>query len=96
MRLLCRLMTASHGATDTADAMTDPKPRVTNKTGNAQQTSVVTEDASPTIELIRSGRIDPSINGHKLSELALGTGSDQQDGSAEMWRTLRIVGECSM
>ena len=53
-------MTASHGAADTADAMTDPRPRVTNRIGNAQQTSVVSAEASPITELSRSGRMYPS------------------------------------
>ena len=37
--------------------MTDPKPRATNKIGNAQQTSVVTALVSPTMALTRSRRI---------------------------------------
>lgn len=42
---------------DTADAMTDPRPRVTNRIGNAQHTSVVRADTSPITLLIRSTRI---------------------------------------
>jgi hypothetical protein len=38
-----RLKTASQGAVETADATTDPRPRVTKNIGNAQQTSVVSE-----------------------------------------------------
>jgi hypothetical protein len=40
-----------------SDAMTDPRPRVTNRIGNAQQTSVVTALVSPTTALRRSRRI---------------------------------------
>jgi len=47
-------MTTSHGAAVTADATTDPKPRVTNSIGNAQQTSVVTDVASAVIVVTRS------------------------------------------
>src|SRR5436305_4141036 len=38
-------------------AMTDPRPRVTNRIGNAQHTSVVTALVSPTTALRRSRRI---------------------------------------
>jgi hypothetical protein len=38
-----RLKTASHGAVETAEATTDPRPRVTKNIGNAQQTRVVSE-----------------------------------------------------
>jgi hypothetical protein len=44
------------------DAMTDPRPRVTNKMGNAQQTSVVSAPVSPTRLLTRSVRISPSVS----------------------------------
>src|SRR5687767_14930209 len=54
---LCRLTTVSHGAAVPADAMTDPRPRVTNRIGNAQHTSVVRADTRPTTLLIRSTRI---------------------------------------
>src|SRR5947207_2248267 len=53
-------MAANHGATSTTDAMTDPRPRVTNKIGNAQQTSVVSVVVNPTNVLRRSVRISPS------------------------------------
>jgi hypothetical protein len=39
--------------------MTDPRPRVTNKTGNAQQTSVVSTVVNATIALPRSVRMSP-------------------------------------
>jgi hypothetical protein len=42
-----RLKTASQGAVETADATTDPRPRVTKKIGNAQQTRVVSELTTP-------------------------------------------------
>ena len=39
------------------DAMTDPRPRVTNRIGNAQHTSVVRAVVSPTMLLTRSVRM---------------------------------------
>jgi hypothetical protein len=55
---LCRLTTARAGIAETADETTDPRPRVTNNTGNAQQTSVVIDDASPVSALSRSREIN--------------------------------------
>jgi hypothetical protein len=40
-------MAANHGSVATVDAMTEPRPRLTNKTGNVQQTSVVSDDSKP-------------------------------------------------
>ena len=39
------------------DAVTDPRPRVTKRIGNAQQTSVVRAVVSPTMLLTRSVRM---------------------------------------
>src|SRR5215510_1994483 len=47
------------------DAMTDPSPRLTNSTGNAQQTSVVTAPVSPTRLVRRSVRIFSSFEYRK-------------------------------
>ena len=95
-RVVCRLMTANQGATVTAEATTDPRPRVTKRIGNAQQTSVVIEDASPTTLLTRSVCIVPhSRSGATLRPLtervqsSRTAGSDQKDG-AEEGRTVWI------
>ena len=60
-RFLWRLTSASQGAVEIADATTDPRPRVTKKMGNAQQTSVVTEDANPRNVLARSVCMRPPL-----------------------------------
>src|SRR6188768_407826 len=52
-------MAVNHGAISTTDAMTDPRPRVTNTIGNAQHTSVVSVVVNPTSVLRRSVRISP-------------------------------------
>src|SRR5688500_18090585 len=83
-------MTASQGAADTTEAMTDPRPRVTNRTGNAQQTSVVSDDARPRTVLTRSVRIDPSFWTHAYTSRPGGKDkSDEQNGRAQMRRTVR-------
>jgi hypothetical protein len=50
-------MVINHGATSSVDAMTEPRPRLTNTIGNVQQTSVVRDEASPNIVRMR-GRIE--------------------------------------
>ena len=71
--------------------MTDPRPRVTKKIGNAQQRSVVSVDASPRSEVIRSMRMSPSASTDRVSWRW--NGSDQEDGSAQVRRTLRVIGK---
>jgi len=41
---LCRPITINQGATSSADAMTEPRPRLTKTIGSVQQTSVVSDD----------------------------------------------------
>ena len=82
-RFLCRLMTASHGAVERADATTDPRPRVTKRIGNAQQTSVVNDESSPNRLLARSARIMPPSAKTEIR----GTpkeGSDQENRAEEV------------
>jgi hypothetical protein len=44
-------------AVSMSDAMPDPRPRVTNRIGNAQQTRIVAALVSPTTALRRSRRM---------------------------------------
>jgi hypothetical protein len=52
-------MAISQGAASSVDAMTEPRPRLTNRIGNVQQTSVVNDDASANTVKMR-GRMIPS------------------------------------
>ena len=56
---LWRLIVPSHGAASNADTMTEPKPRLTRRTGNVQQISVVSDDVRPRRLTIRSRMIPP-------------------------------------
>src|SRR5437764_10498098 len=58
---LWRHGTASQGAMSTADAMTEPRPRLTNTIGSVQHTSVVNDDASPNSASRRVRMIPPSV-----------------------------------
>ena len=91
MAPLYRLRTASHGAAETTDAMTDPRPRVTKTIGNAQQTSVVSDDASPSNVLSRSLRMNPSLRTLRPTEIEGDEAerSDQQGGVEKMRRGVR-------
>src|SRR5882762_7902131 len=51
---LCRLIVISQGAAPTADATTEPRPRLTNTIGSVQQTSVVIDESNPTALIRRS------------------------------------------
>ena len=53
-------MTISQGAASNAEAMTEPRPRLTSTTGSVQQNSVVNDDVSPISPMIRSRMIPPA------------------------------------
>src|SRR5437899_7263758 len=53
-------MFINQGAVSRVDAMTEPRPRLTNTIGSVQQASVVSDDTSPNTVRIR-GRIDSSL-----------------------------------
>jgi len=53
-RPLLRVIVLSQGATSITDAMTEPRPRLTNTIGSVQQTSVVMDDAIVNTLAIRS------------------------------------------
>jgi hypothetical protein len=80
------------------DAMTDPRPRVTNRIGSAQHTSVVTALVSPTTVLKRSRRISllpttdwtrtemrPHTDHLRAETPRRSLSLDQQDGEEEMF-----------
>jgi hypothetical protein len=52
----------NHGATSSADATTEPRPRLTNTIGSVQQTSVVTVDSRPATAEILEFMIPPRID----------------------------------
>ena len=59
-------MAISQGAASSVDAMTEPKPRLTNRIGNVQQTSVVSDDANANTVKMRGRMIPLPLCGVRL------------------------------
>ena len=88
MAPLLRPTVASQGALSTAAATTEPRPRLTKISGSVQQTSVVSDDASP-MKADSFARTDPPIRdvNRRLRRRFL----NQQVEVVEMWRIVRSL-----
>src|SRR5688572_2518142 len=68
MMLFWRPTAMSHGAASSADATTEPRPRLTNTIGSVQHTSVVTVDSRPASAGILEFMIPPRNSDTRAAE----------------------------